>query len=106
MRRFTDLYREINHAAELTEVHIQKVQKFARDYSNEGFNVEAHFFAGELLRLKGKDEPARQLFIEILEPKDRDRIIEFLPARSLRKMGVDPVQELQKKRQLQLGRDT
>lgn len=105
MRNFIDLYIEINNSPELTEEQIHKVQEFARDYLNEGFNVEAHFFAGELLRLNGEDDYAQQLFIDILEPKDRDRIIEFLPSRSLRKMGVDPVHELQKKRKLQPGRD-
>lgn len=100
MHDFLDLYVEINSSPELTEEQLHRLHKFAHAYPNEGFNVEAHYFAGELLRLKKRGDLAKQLLIESLATEERDRIIEFMPARTLRKMGIDPLHELQKKRKI------
>ena len=80
----------INERGLLTGEDIGFLNEFAERFPNEGFNVDAHAFAGELLRLKGKKEAAKQVFSDILSIHYRDRLIEFIPYKRLREMGEDP----------------
>ncbi len=105
LKKFVDLYIRANAANELSYEGISQLAKFAYGYRDEGFDVDAHAFAGELFRLKGENDLAEQIFTDAIAPKYRRRIVEFLPYMGLRKMGTDPIQLLQEQRNQQLGHD-
>lgn len=105
LKQFVDIYRRANASNELGYEDITELAKFAYGYRDEGFNVDAHAFAGELFLLKGAKDLAQQVFTDAIVPKYMERIVEFIPYIRLREMGIDPVQLLQERREEQLGHD-
>ncbi|MEE9369017.1 MAG: hypothetical protein V3V05_09155 [Pontiella sp.] len=90
IKEFIDRYIAINERDLLTDDDIDFLKAYAKRFPNEAFDVDAHAFAGELLRLKGKEATAKQVFSDILSTQYRNRIIEFMPYKRLREMGEDP----------------
>lgn len=100
IRRFLDLYIEANASGSLDSSQIEALKLFAKAYPTERFNVDAHAFAGELLRLKGETEWAKRIFSDIISIKFQNRIMEFMPYQGLRAMGEDPIQILNEQRKV------
>ncbi|VGO11820.1 hypothetical protein PDESU_00367 [Pontiella desulfatans] len=89
LRQFLDLYIKANTEGLSPELKAQ-FQEFSNSYRYEGFNVDAHAFAGEVLRLKGETELATEVFGEAIRPYFQQRICEFLIYQGLHSMGEDP----------------
>ena len=97
LHSLVELYTEINKTNTLTPKQIEAINAFAERFPGEGFNVDAHAFAGELLRLKGRKDLAEKMFSDLIDTKYRMRTIEFLPYMRLREMGIDPIQLLRER---------
>jgi tetratricopeptide (TPR) repeat protein len=89
LRQFLDLYIKANTEGISPELKVQ-FKEFSTSYRYEGFNMDAHAFAGEVLRLKGETELATEIFGEAIRPYFQQRVCEFLVYQGLRSMGEDP----------------
>lgn len=98
MMRFIDMYVEANSEG-LSKKLTEDIVLYPSDHVYEAFEVDAHAFAGELLRLKGENKMAKFVLRNAISIQYRRRIIEFFPYQGLRAMGEDPVAILDKKRQ-------
>ncbi|MDF7800547.1 hypothetical protein P4C99_13810 [Pontiellaceae bacterium B1224] len=97
MKEFAEIYVEINALGRMEPGHIEQVQSFSRQFPDEGFNYDAHAMAGDLLRLKGHENEAREVYVNGLSPIYAKRMIGFIPFFRLRQMGADPAQLLKER---------
>jgi tetratricopeptide (TPR) repeat protein len=73
LRQFLDLYIKANTEGISPELRRQ-FREYSTSYRDEGFNVDAHAFAGEVLRLKGETKLATEIFGEVVSPYFQQRV--------------------------------
>ncbi len=92
-----DLYIQANQTQELSDELKAKLQHLF-DSCGRGKSAFNGAYAGELCRLRGEPEMAKEMYCEIISVKRLNNVSDYVAFRGLRLLGEDPVKILQTQR--------
>jgi tetratricopeptide (TPR) repeat protein len=97
VRQFIDLYIKANQPNGFNTETKQELDEFFRSCKADHSNF-TYAFIGELLRSRGEEERASEIFNETISVYNQNRISEFISFRGLRLLGHDPIRTLNERR--------